>query len=210
MTTFRAEGLPPKPGADRAPARRESAVLEEAVRMILRAVGEDPGREGLVRTPERVREAWEVLTRGYSEDPQKILSDAIFEEPCNEMVMVREIELYSVCEHHLLPFFGKCHIAYLPDGKIVGLSKLARLVEVFARRLQVQERLTAQIAQAIQEALDPLGVGVVVEARHLCMMMRGVEKQNSIALTSCMLGEFETNPKTRTEFIELVGRNHSL
>jgi GTP cyclohydrolase I len=198
------------PGAHREPVRRDASGLEEAVRMILRAVGEDPGRDGLIRTPERVREAWEVFTRGYSEDPQKILGEAVFEEPCNEMVMVREIEVYSVCEHHLLPFFGKCHIAYLPDGKIVGLSKLARLVEVFARRLQVQERLTSQIAQAVQEALDPLGVGVVIEARHLCMMMRGVEKQNSVALTSCMLGEFETNPKTRAEFIELAGRNHSL
>jgi GTP cyclohydrolase I len=164
----------------------------------------------LLETPRRVAEAWRALTTGYEQDPREILREAIFEEPCNEMVMVREIEVYSLCEHHLLPFFGRCHIAYLPKGKIVGLSKLARLVEVFARRVQVQERLTSQIAHALQEALDPLGVGVVVEARHLCMMMRGVEKQNSLAVTSCMLGAFRDDPRTRNEFIELVDRSHSL
>jgi GTP cyclohydrolase I len=180
------------------------------VRDILREIGEDPDRDGLRRTPERVAGAWRALTRGYSEDPIEILRGALFEEECNEMVMVREIEVYSLCEHHLLPFFGKCHIAYLPQGRIVGLSKLARLVDVFARRLQVQERLTTQIAEALQEALDPLGVGVVLEARHLCMMMRGVEKQTSLAVTSCMLGAFRDDPRTRHEFIELVDRNHSL
>lgn len=185
-------------------------VFEEAVRTMLREVGEDPGREGLVRTPHRVSEAWRYLTAGYGQDPLEILRKAVFREKCNEMVMVREIELYSLCEHHLLPFFGKCHVAYLPQDRIVGLSKLARVVDVYARRLQVQERLTTQIAQALYEALQPLGVGVVIEARHLCMMMRGIEKQNSFAVTSCMLGEFETNPKTRNEFIELVGRNHAL
>jgi len=184
--------------------------IREAVHTILREIGEDPGRPGLRETPQRVAEAWRALTTGYEQDPREILREAIFEEPCNEMVMVREIEVYSLCEHHLLPFFGKCHIAYLPKGKIVGLSKLARLVEVFARRVQVQERLTSQIAHALQEALDPLGVGVVVEARHLCMMMRGVEKQNSLAVTSCMLGAFRDDPRTRNEFIELVDRSHSL
>jgi GTP cyclohydrolase I len=184
--------------------------IREAVHTILREIGEEPGRPGLLETPRRVAEAWRALTTGYEQDPREILREAIFEEPCNEMVMVREIEVYSLCEHHLLPFFGRCHIAYLPKGKIVGLSKLARLVEVFARRVQVQERLTSQIAHALQEALDPLGVGVVVEARHLCMMMRGVEKQNSLAVTSCMLGAFRDDPRTRNEFIELVDRSHSL
>lgn len=189
------------------PPNREIA---EAVRVILRGIGEDPAREGLLRTPERVSAAWGTLTAGYAQDPMAILQGAIFEEPANDMVMVREIEIYSLCEHHLLPFFGKCHVAYLPKGRIVGLSKVARLVDVFSRRLQVQERLTTQIAQALQDALDPHGVGVVVEARHLCMMMRGVEKQNSLAVTSCMLGAFRDDPKTRAEFVELVGRRHSL
>jgi GTP cyclohydrolase I len=178
--------------------------LEDAVRIILAEIGEDPEREGLRATPARVRRAWAHLTAGYGRDPGELFRDAVFEEETNEMVIVREIELYSVSEHHLLPFFGKCHIAYLPAGRIVGLSKLARLVELFARRLQVQERLTAQIARALEEGIRPLGVGVVVEARHLCMMMRGVEKQNSLAITSCMLGEFRDNPKTRNEFIQLV------
>ena len=184
--------------------------FEDAVRTMLTEIGENPDREGLVKTPGRVTRAWRYLTAGYAEDPQEILRKAVFHEECNEMVLVRDIELYSVCEHHLLPFFGRCHVAYLPQGRIVGLSKLARIVDCFGRRLQVQERLTTQIAQALFDALDPLGVGVVVEAKHLCMMMRGVEKQNSVALTSCMLGEFETNPKTRAEFIELVGRKHAL
>lgn len=188
----------------------DEGAFDDAVRTILREVGEDESREGLRETPRRVREAWKFLTSGYSQDPEDILRKAVFREKCNEMVMVREIELYSVCEHHLLPFFGKCHIAYLPSDRIVGLSKLARLVDVFARRLQVQERLTTQIAQALFAALEPLGVGVVIEARHLCMMMRGVERQNSLAVTSCLLGEFETNPKTRSEFFELVGRKHAL
>lgn len=184
--------------------------LEEAVRTVLREIGEDATREGLLRTPERVADAWAHLTVGYRRDPLSILRRAIFHEECNEMVLVREIEIYSLCEHHLLPFFGKCHIAYLPKGKIVGLSKLPRVVDAFARRLQVQERLTAEIAHAVDEALAPHGVGVVIEAKHLCMMMRGVEKQNSFAVTSCMLGAFRDDPKTRAEFVELVGRNHSL
>ncbi|NNF27981.1 MAG: GTP cyclohydrolase I FolE [Gemmatimonadetes bacterium] len=196
----------PAGGADEARDRH----FEEAVRTMLTSVGEDPGREGLLKTPERVRKAWSHLAGGYDQDPQEILRKAVFHEECNEMVLVRDIELYSLCEHHLLPFFGRCHVAYLPQGRIVGLSKLARLVDCFGRRFQVQERLTTQIAHALFEALDPLGVGVVVEAKHLCMMMRGVEKQNSLAVTSCMLGEFETNPKTRSEFIELVGRKQGL
>ncbi len=187
-----------------------SRPIQESVRDILVALGEDPRREGLLKTPDRVQSAWGQLASGYSQAPQDVLEGALFEEECSEMVMVRDIELYSMCEHHMLPFFGKCHIAYLPKGRIVGLSKLARLVEVFARRLQVQERLTSQIANALHEALSPLGVGVVVEARHLCMMMRGIEKQNSLAVTSCMLGAFRSDPKTRSEFIELVGRSASL
>ncbi|MEZ5066539.1 MAG: GTP cyclohydrolase I FolE [bacterium] len=184
--------------------------VREAVRTILTGIGENPDREGLRATPDRVGRAWSHLASGYSEDPLATLRGALFEEECNEMVMVREIELYSLCEHHLLPFFGKCHIAYLPAGRIVGLSKLARLVEIYARRLQVQERLTAEIAHALEEALAPHGVGVVIEAQHLCMMMRGVEKQSSVAVTSCMLGAFRDDPKTRAEFMELVGRKHSL
>jgi GTP cyclohydrolase I len=167
-------------------------------------VGEDPNRQGLQKTPARVERAWQFLCAGYDHDPQTILRGALFEEESNEMVMVRGIELYSLCEHHLLPFFGQCHIAYLPAGQIVGLSKLARVVDVYARRLQVQERLTTQIARALEETLRPLGVAVVIEASHLCMMMRGVEKQNSLAVTSCMLGEFKENSKTRNEFIELL------
>ena len=178
--------------------------FEESVRTILTEIGEDPERAGLRATPARVRRAWAHLTAGYGRDPGQLFQDALFEEETNEMVIVREIELYSVCEHHLLPFFGKCHIAYLPAGRVVGLSKLARLVDLYARRLQVQERLTGQIARALEEGIHPLGVGVIIEARHLCMMMRGVEKQNSLAITSCMLGEFRENLKTRNEFIQLV------
>ena len=188
----------------------QGARIEAATRTLLESIGEDPGREGLLKTPDRVARAWAHLSSGYGQDPDEVLREAVFEEECNEMVLVREIELYSMCEHHLLPFFGKCHVAYLPQGRILGLSKLARLVEVFSRRLQVQERLTAQIAHALQGALEPHGVGVVIEAQHLCMMMRGVEKQGSVAVTSCMLGSFRDDPKTRSEFIELVGRNHSL
>jgi GTP cyclohydrolase I len=180
------------------------------VRTILEAIGEDPGRAGLIRTPARVEAAFGFLTRGYRETAREAVGAGVFEEAHESMILVRDIELYSMCEHHLLPFFGRAHVAYVPDGRIVGLSKLPRLVDVFARRLQVQERLTTQIAEALFRTLEPLGVGVVVEARHLCMMMRGVERQNSLAVTSCLLGEFETNPKTRSEFFELVGRGHAL
>ena len=180
------------------------AEFEELVRRQLELLGEDPERDGLARTPQRVARSLAWLTRGYAETPQSAVGEGVFEEPHDHMVMVRDIELYSLCEHHLLPFFGKAHIAYIPNGKIVGLSKLPRLVEVFARRLQVQERLTAQIADAIQEVLSPGGVGVVIEAVHLCMMMRGVEKQNSKTITSALLGSFRDDAKTRDEFLRLA------
>ncbi len=181
-----------------------SAKLEDAVRSILEHVGEDPRREGLRLTPRRVAKAWEFLTKGYHEDVKKVLNDAVFSEKYNEMVIVKDIDFFSLCEHHMLPFYGKAHIAYIPSGKIVGLSKLPRLVEVFSRRLQVQERMTQQIAETIFEMLEPDGVAVVIEARHLCMMMRGVEKQNSVATTSAMLGSFREDERTRNEFLNLI------
>jgi len=174
------------------------------VRRQLELLGEDPEREGLLKTPERVAKSLAWLTRGYSADVHEVIGDALFEAPHESMVMVRDIELYSLCEHHLLPFFGKAHIAYIPDGRIVGLSKLPRIVDVFARRFQVQERLTEDIAQAIEEVLAPKGVGVVIEAVHLCMMMRGVEKQNSKTITSALLGSFRDDAKTRGEFLRLA------
>lgn len=177
--------------------------LAELYKSAITLVGEDPSREGLAKTPERVAKAMQFMTQGYDQDAEKILSSAIFEEDHSEMVIVKDIELYSMCEHHMLPFFGKAHIAYIPNGKIVGLSKLARIVDVFARRLQVQERLTIQIRDAIEGALNPLGVAVVIEAKHLCMMMRGVQKQNSITTTSAFNGEFEKKA-TRDEFISLI------
>src|ERR1043165_9090383 len=174
------------------------------VREQLAMIGEDPNREGLLRTPDRVATAMRWLTRGYRENIDSIVGKAIFEEPHENMVMVRDIELYSLCEHHLLPFFGRAHIAYVPAGRIVGLSKLPRIVDVFARRLQVQERLTEEIAQAIEEVLQPRGVGVVIEAAHLCMMMRGVEKQNSSTITSALRGVFQSDARTREEFMSLA------
>ncbi len=180
--------------------------MEEEIRAILRAVGEDPEREGLRKTPGRVADALRFLTRGYGQDVKQILNGAIFEEPYDEMVIVKEIDFYSLCEHHLLPFYGRAHIAYLPDGKIIGLSKLPRVLDAFARRLQVQERLTQQVAQCIDEAIRPLGVGVVIEAFHLCIAMRGVEKQNAFATTSAMLGVFREDRATRGEFMNLIGR----
>src|SRR3954465_964464 len=176
----------------------------DLVRKQLALIGEDPDREGLLRTPERVATAMAWLTRGYQEDVRTMVGEAIFEEPHENMVMVRDIELYSLCEHHLLPFFGRAHIAYVPAGRIVGLSKLPRIVDVFARRLQVQERLTEEIAQAIEEVLEPRGVGVVIEAAHLCMMMRGVEKQSSKTITSALRGIFRSDPRTREEFLSLA------
>jgi GTP cyclohydrolase I len=178
--------------------------LEQHVKGILSLIGEDPSREGLLRTPARVAKAWDFLTSGYKEDIGAVLNNAIFTEKYDEMVIVKDIDFFSLCEHHLLPFYGKAHIAYIPKGKIVGLSKIPRIVEVFSRRLQVQERLTRQIADTLFTALSPDGVAVVIEARHLCMMMRGVEKQNSVASTSAMLGSFRDDERTRNEFLKLI------
>ena len=181
----------------------EDISTQDIYREMIRRFDADPTRDGLLRTPERVEKALAFLTKGYKEDPNGILHDALFDVDYDEMVIVKDIEMYSLCEHHMLPFFGKVHVAYIPNGKVIGLSKIPRLVEVFARRLQVQERLTRQIADAIQEAIAPQGVGVVIEARHLCMMMRGVEKQNSSTVTSAMVGVFQ-NQNTRAEFLTLV------
>ena len=182
----------------------ESGNIAELVRKMLRQLGEDPEREGLRRTPERFEKALRFLTSGYRQDPEKLLNGAMFSVCYDEMVVVKDIELYSLCEHHLLPFFGKCHVAYIPSDRVIGLSKIPRLIDVFARRLQVQERLTNQIAETIQDKIAPLGVAVVMEATHLCMSMRGVEKQNSLAVTSAMIGAFRTNARTRMEFLELI------
>ena len=178
--------------------------FEGIVRQMLEEIGEDPRREGLAFTPRRVARAMAFLTSGYAKDIAKELNGAIFNEKYSEMVIVKDIDFFSMCEHHMLPFFGKAHVAYIPDGKIVGLSKIPRIIEVFSRRLQVQERLTKQIAETLYEALSPMGVGVVIEARHMCMMMRGVEKQNSVATTSSMLGVFREDDKTRQEFLMLI------
>jgi len=178
--------------------------IADLVRKMLVQLGEDPNREGLVKTPERFETALRFLTSGYQQEEERILNGAMFSVCYDEMVVVKDIEIYSLCEHHLLPFFGKCHVAYLPKNKVVGLSKIARLVNMFARRLQIQERLTSQIANAINDHLNPQGVGVIIEARHLCMVMRGVEKQNSMAVTSAMLGQFRESKQTRDEFLSLV------
>ncbi len=181
------------------------ARAEDAVRDLLRHVGEDPEREGLEKTPARVVKAWEFMTRGYAEDPKAVINEALFtEQEYQEMILCKDVDFYSMCEHHLLPFFGKAHIAYLPNRRIVGLSKLARMVEMYARRLQVQERMTTQIAQTIMEVIEPLGVAVVLEAEHMCMRMRGVEKQNSRVTTSAMLGVFRKNIETRQELMTLL------
>ncbi len=179
--------------------------FESLVRNILIEIGEDPNREGLLSTPKRVAEAYKFLTAGYEKDIEEVLNNAIFTEKYDEMVLVKNIDFYSMCEHHMLPFYGKVHVAYIPNGKIVGLSKIPRIVEVFARRLQVQERMTQQIADTLEKYLQPIGVAVVSEAYHMCMMMRGVEKQNSSATTSAMHGVFKDDAKTRNEFINLVG-----
>nr|WP_284351069.1 GTP cyclohydrolase I FolE [Roseisolibacter agri] len=188
-------------------AEERQREFETLVRRQLELLGEDPERDGLLKTPSRVAKSMAWLTRGYDLDARDVIGDALFEVDSEGMVMVRDIELYSLCEHHLLPFYGKAHIAYIPDGRVVGLSKLARVVEVFARRLQVQERLTEQIALALEEALRPKGVGVVVEAAHLCMMMRGVEKQNSMTVTSALRGAFKDDARTRDEFLRLAHGN---
>jgi GTP cyclohydrolase I len=181
--------------------------IGEYVREMISAIGEDPDRDGLVGTPERVERSFRTMTAGYRQSPEEVLNGAVFESDYDEMVLVKEIDFFSLCEHHLLPFFGKCHVAYLPDKRIIGLSKLPRLVDLFARRLQVQERLTTQIARVVQEKLKPKGVGVVMEAFHLCVMMRGVEKQNVHMVTSSMLGRFRNDHKTREEFLQLIKRS---
>ena len=186
-----------------------AATIAPHVRAVLAAVGEDPDREGLLKTPERVEKAFRFLTKGYQEDVKALLNSALFSVCYDEMVLVKDIEVFSLCEHHLLPFFGKAHVAYIPKNKVVGLSKIPRLVDAFARRLQVQERLTVEIANAIQDTIHPGGVGVVIEAMHLCMIMRGVEKQNSVAVTSCMLGAFREQHQTREEFLSLIRKKHN-
>jgi GTP cyclohydrolase I len=178
--------------------------MKELITRLLAELGEDPGREGLARTPARVEKALKFLTSGYGADIDAVLNDALFTVDYSEMVIVKDIDFYSLCEHHLLPFFGKCHIAYIPSTRVIGLSKIPRLVDVFSRRLQIQERLTNQIADTIREKISPIGVAVVMEGTHLCMSMRGVEKQNSFAVTSAMLGSFRTNARTRMEFLELI------
>jgi GTP cyclohydrolase I len=181
-----------------------TATIADHIREVLTGIGEDPNREGLLKTPMRVEKALKDITSGYTQDPITILNQAMFTVQSDEMVIVKDIEVYSLCEHHMLPFFGKAHVAYLPAGRVVGLSKIPRLVDMFAKRLQVQERLTNQIASTIQDVIKPRGVGVVIEARHFCMMMRGVAKQNSVAISSAMLGEFRENRATRDEFLSLV------
>src|SRR5262245_5942429 len=182
--------------------------IRDHVRAVLAAVGEDPEREGLAKTPDRVARALRFLTQGYRQDAEAVLKGALFTVSYEEMVIIKDIDVFSLCEHHLLPFFGKCHVAYIPNGKVIGLSKIPRVVDVFARRLQVQERLTVQIAEAIQEKVLPQGVGVVIEAMHFCMIMRGVEKQNSVAVTSCMLGAFREQVQTRQEFLSMIRKKH--
>lgn len=181
--------------------------VEDAFKQIIESVGEDPSREGLAATPARAARALEFLTRGYGQSVDEVVNEAIFRSDNDEMIIVKNIELYSLCEHHLLPFIGKCHVGYLPAGKVIGLSKVARIVDVFARRFQIQENLTKQIADALFEAVNARGVGVVIEAQHLCMMMRGVEKQRSALTTSCMLGAFRDQPQTRAEFLNLIARS---
>jgi GTP cyclohydrolase I len=180
--------------------------IEPLVEAMLKELGEDPGRDGLLRTPRRVAKSMRFLTQGYEQDPQEILNDALFDVTYDEMVIVKDIDFYSLCEHHLLPFFGRVHVAYVPNGKVVGLSKVPRVVEMFARRLQVQERLTMQIAETLESVLQPKGVAVVIESIHLCMMMRGVESPNASAITSSIRGEFERDSKTRAEFMDLIRR----
>ncbi len=182
--------------------------LEENTRNLLELLGEDPSREGLINTPKRVAKAWEFLTKGYNEDLDKLINNAIFEGESKDMVIVKNIEFYSLCEHHMIPFYGKAHIGYIPNGKIIGLSKLARITDLFSQRLQVQERLTNQIAKCLQEVLNPKGVAVVLEGKHFCMLSRGVQKQNSIATSSSMLGIFREKESTRNEFLKLIDMNN--
>ncbi len=199
----------PKARAKAKPAARSATrSIAPHIRAVLAGIGEDPGREGLQKTPERVDKALRFLTRGYQQSVPELLNQALFTVSYDEMVIIKDIDFFSLCEHHLLPFFGKAHVAYLPNGKVLGLSKVPRLVDMFARRLQVQERMTVEVAQAIADAIKPRGVGVVLEAMHFCMMMRGVEKQHSVAVTSCMLGAFRDQTETREEFLSLIRKKH--
>ena len=180
--------------------------LEKITRNLIETIGEDPSREGLLKTPKRVAKSWEYFSEGYRADVNNIINEAVFHEDCSEMVVVRDIEFFSMCEHHMIPFFGRAHVGYLPNGKVIGLSKIPRIVDMFSRRLQLQERLTSQVAKTLEEVLKPIGVAVVMEGRHLCMQMRGVEKQNSYASTSAMLGQFRKSAETRAEFLSIIGK----
>jgi len=180
--------------------------LEKITRNLIETIGEDPSREGLLKTPKRVAKSWEYFSEGYRADVNNIINEAVFHEDCSEMVVVRDIEFFSMCEHHMIPFFGRAHVGYLPNGKVIGLSKIPRIVDMFSRRLQLQERLTSQVANTLEEVLKPIGVAVVMEGRHLCMQMRGVEKQNSYASTSAMLGQFRKSAQTRAEFLSIIGK----
>ena len=183
----------------------ENEKIADLTKLLLKEIGEDPDREGLIKTPSRVSKAWSFFSRGYNQDVDEIINDAIFNENAKDMVVVRDVEFFSLCEHHLIPFFGKAHVAYIPNGKVVGLSKIPRIIDMYSRRLQVQERLTRQIAETIQDVLEPIGVAVIMEGQHMCMQMRGVEKQNSLTTTSSMLGKFRQSDRTRAEFLSIIG-----
>ena len=185
----------------------ENEKIADLTKLLLKEIGEDPNREGLIKTPSRVSKAWSFFSRGYNQDVDVIINDAIFNENAKDMVVVRDVEFFSLCEHHLIPFFGKAHVAYIPNGKVVGLSKIPRIIDMYSRRLQVQERLTRQIAETIQGVLEPIGVAVIMEGQHMCMQMRGVEKQNSLTTTSSMLGKFRESDRTRSEFLSIIGLN---
>ena len=185
----------------------ENDKINNLTKQLLEEIGEDPSREGLLKTPSRVAKAWSFFSRGYNQDLDEIINNAVFNEDATDMVVVRDVEFFSLCEHHLIPFFGRAHVAYLPNGKVIGLSKIPRIIDMFSRRLQVQERLTRQIAETVKEILDPIGVAVIMEGQHMCMQMRGVEKQNSLTTTSSMLGKFRESDRTRAEFLSIIGLN---
>ena len=185
----------------------ENDKIKNLTKQLLEEIGEDPSREGLLKTPSRVSKAWSFFSRGYNQDLDEIINNAVFNEDATDMVVVRDVEFFSLCEHHLIPFFGRAHVAYLPNGKVIGLSKIPRIIDMFSRRLQVQERLTRQIAETVKEILDPIGVAVIMEGQHMCMQMRGVEKQNSLTTTSSMLGKFRESDRTRSEFLSIIGLN---
>ena len=185
----------------------ENDKINNLTKQLLEEIGEDPSREGLLKTPSRVAKAWSFFSRGYNQDLDEIINNAVFNEDATDMVVVRDVEFFSLCEHHLIPFFGRAHVAYLPSGKVIGLSKIPRIIDMFSRRLQVQERLTRQIAETVKEILDPIGVAVIMEGQHMCMQMRGVEKQNSLTTTSSMLGKFRESDRTRSEFLSIIGLN---